>query len=326
MTISVNAFAGDKGNGGISYVCRDNNGDITYARLLDLWEPETFTTRNDNSLSADEQFEQVMNRITKLDKYVADEIFRVDEEIQKKTIMTTKALPLTNDAIPDFAPGKGCQFEQVARYGYSNEVGENVLRIHSEIYDSKYFSNTDRAALRMHEILYLIDTTSNDQKTSQRTRRIVSRLFANEDFPTVTKKELLELVDKTLKIYLNESEVRIDVRANLDISTLKGQAAASYKISKFDDKQSTVVASSSASAKVSRYGRSTLNDFEDQTFILKSGETYSIKYEFENPRNFNSSSFVIGLKITGEDGRDYKEFFIPSTNYKYMVRVIDLSK
>lgn len=284
LSLSLTALGhSGSGNGGISYVCRDAKNQITYARLLDLWEPETFTTYQDNTLSAEEQFNTVISQIRNLDNLTANFIMKKAKQLDQETIFTTKALPLTNDAIPDFEPEPGCKFEQVARYGFSNEVNGRALRINKEIYNSPKFSNTDRAALRLHEIIYALDVANRYATDSRKTRRIVSRYFATDALNYETKKELIEAVQPTFKqegyiernkFYTTGPTLSLSVKASLHIWGCKG--SASYKFVASDN--SDVVKSETVSGRHSKFSivdPKTVVPFKPAVYELKAGKTYT---------------------------------------------------
>ncbi len=191
--------ANGKGNGGIAYVCRNPmNNTIISARLLDLWEPETFKPFRDCDTSIEKQIENALAKI-KLIPGASDTLVNDRIEIAKlDRFPVTKPLPLSDDAIPDYAPEKGCAFEQVASYGFVNETGEFKLRIYNEIYDSPMFSNSDRAALWVHEALYALDRELNDTPAtpvtdSRKSRRVNARLFSNSELPANIRSDLLSL-------------------------------------------------------------------------------------------------------------------------------------
>jgi hypothetical protein len=96
-------------------------------------------------------------------------------------VEVTKEMILTNDATPVYQLEKDCNFEQVATYGYDNEIGNWNLRVSKEIFNSDKFSNTDRAALLIHEAIYTLDRQFNGATNSQRTRRIIMDLFSARD-------------------------------------------------------------------------------------------------------------------------------------------------
>lgn len=324
--MSMNSFANEKGNGGISYVCRDDQNKITHARLLDLWEPETFSPHQDDSKTVETQFEEVMARIARLDKKTANQIVEADKRLTKITIETQKSLPLTNDALPDFVPESGCKFEQVARYGFSNEHNSDRLRISKEIYTNKAFSNTDRAALRLHEALYLLDSERNGAVFSLKTRRLVSRLFSTTELSFELKEELIELVESNnkftrLKLYSRGPETTIRITGKLTVEEC-GKGRYVYGIS---DSNKEIIATGSASGRNYRsiftQKGNYLNDFKDQDVTLKAGS----KILFGIKRDASLSAV---FKIYDEVGRHISPLFVSLNGWprEMIVEIVDISK
>jgi hypothetical protein len=141
------------GNGGIAYVCRDDTRKIVRAELLDLWEPETHKIVR-SSASIEDQIEMAASRITERFPGRLKPLLDGVQEMRSKILMTDRTLAPTEDALPNFTPDPGCAYEQVARYTWINDLGAERLLIHREIFDSPAFSDTDRAALFVHETLY----------------------------------------------------------------------------------------------------------------------------------------------------------------------------
>jgi hypothetical protein len=182
--ISTFSYAGDKGNGGYSIVCRDNeNGPITSAELLDIYEGRVLYKRNfqvdQNSVAdlinlAKEKVASYGHFATKLDKEIS--------LIERNTIYIPAGNELepTDDAFPPIKK-KGCKFEQLANYTNSGEV-----LISSEIYDE--LDNINKAALIIHEAIYSIRRKALGEKTSQNTRRLVAHLMSTNGDPAVIER------------------------------------------------------------------------------------------------------------------------------------------
>ena len=185
MLSALPVFGGERtGNGGITYVCRDQSGKITKARLLDLWEPSTFKPAQTNAVTEETQLENALAKIQAAEpnriQYLKMEI----DQAKANQLHVDKPLPLSNDALPDYTPEPGCQFEQVALYGWVNETGKYQLRIYDEIFNSPLLSNSDRAALWLHEGLYQIDSQFHDAQDSRRVRAITAEAFSSvKGFP-----------------------------------------------------------------------------------------------------------------------------------------------
>ncbi len=179
--------SGRVGNGGFAYVCRDTNGQITLARLLDLWEAEGVSTWTKED-SIDAQLEAAMTKVKSISPNAAQSIGSTLKKFVATATYSNRALVPTDDAFPSYKPALGCGYEQVARYEQViSETGQSGVRIASEIYHSPFFSNSDRAALFFHEAAYFIDREINQATHSQRTRLIVAHLFSDSEIPNAVR-------------------------------------------------------------------------------------------------------------------------------------------
>ena len=210
LALTSNAHAEKVGNGGISHVCRDDSGRIVSARILDLWEPESFVTFQDNSVSADEQLNRAIGKIESYDFESAKKIRATIENQKKIRLLSRKPLVLTNDAIPDYeTEGKNCKFEQLARLGFVNELGRRALRVNLEIFNSPALSETDRAALDLHEALYDLSRDSD----SRRTRKYVAILFSDQKLTYGNLKSIVDIasVRDSTPLWMDNTTLNIKV-------------------------------------------------------------------------------------------------------------------
>lgn len=167
-------FAGDKGNGGYSIVCRDTEGGpITSAELLDIYEGRVLYKRHYevNQNSVNDLIEQAKAKVAEFG-FFASKLQKEFLLIENNTIFIPAGNELepTEDAFPPIKK-KGCKFEQLANYTNSGE-----LLISSEIYDE--LDNVNKAALIIHEAIYSIRRKALGETTSQNTRRLVAHLMA----------------------------------------------------------------------------------------------------------------------------------------------------
>lgn len=173
--------AGGVGNGGMAYVCRKpKNNKITYARMLDLWEPEQYQPLRTNKLSVQSQIDSAISKLKQIDPVQMQELEETVLTMQRSTVWVRKKLFPTPDVLPNYSPEKHCQFEQVAVYGYDADSERPVLRVNQEIFGSSEFSYTDRAALYLHEALYYLDREYNSATHSRPTRRVIGVTFTND--------------------------------------------------------------------------------------------------------------------------------------------------
>lgn len=192
LILTSHAFAGDKGNGGYSIVCRDaQSGRVTSAELLDVYEGRVLYKRN---------FEVAQNSIADLVSaaqakvadfgYFASKLQKEINLIEKNTIFIPEGNELepTDDAFPPIKK-KGCKFEQLANYTNAGE-----LLISTEIYDE--LDNVNKAALIIHEAIYAIRRKSLGETTSQNTRRLVAHLLSTNGDPAVIERWVYDSIHR----------------------------------------------------------------------------------------------------------------------------------
>ncbi len=179
--------SGRVGNGGFAYVCRDTSGAITEARLLDLWEAEGVSTwRKDDSI--DSQLKAALDKLAAISPNAYTNVTENLESFRASAVFSGRSLNTTDDAFPPYKPGPGCSYEQVARYEpLITETGKSGLRIAAEIFNSPYFSNSDRAALFFHESAYFVDRRTNKAENSQLTRLVTAHLFSDSKIPNTVR-------------------------------------------------------------------------------------------------------------------------------------------
>lgn len=202
VLLSTSVFAGrETGNGGFAHVCRGVDNKITSAQLLDLWESEELNTWSTN-LPAIEQINTALNKISEISPDAENIISDFLTQIKSSLVFSKRPLTKTADALPPYEPGLGCAYEQVARFEpVLTETGKRGLRIHSEIYNSPFFSESDKAALMLHEAIYLADRTMNDAMTSTRTRTLVAHLFSESTIPNAVRMTFGKLTSDATRIW-----------------------------------------------------------------------------------------------------------------------------
>lgn len=199
--------------GGQAIVCRDHDGNVESAHLLDLIEAEDYYgltlvqfpesksyldiareygamigsarpnsyptsawSHSSNGAVYASGYDLGHGAIPR-SRDGADFVAEIERVDQTKIISRGNSkIPATKDSNPRVEPASAnCGFEQVARYKDSNRH----LNIRGPIWDK--FSKLDKAALLVHEVLYR-DLRAYGETTSDRTRTAVARLFAGEKF------------------------------------------------------------------------------------------------------------------------------------------------
>lgn len=183
LSIGISAYAGEKGNGGYSIVCRSDEGLIESAELLDIYEGRIISRRNYavNLNSVEDLIFLAKERLNLYGLFLA----KLDSELVKVKsnvifIPAGHELEPTDDAFPPIKK-KGCKFEQLANFQDSGE-----LLVSEEIFE--HLDNVNKAALFLHEAIYSYRRKALGEETSVNTRKLVAQLLAtNPDEKVIDK-------------------------------------------------------------------------------------------------------------------------------------------
>lgn len=153
------ALAKETGNGGHAIVCRNPDGSIRSAQLLDLYEWDMHLGL-EYELPAPGSSEEVnlMLLAQKIYPYSAmasqalyNEFLRIKGAFH--FIRSGHVLEKTLDAFPAFTP-RGCEVEQLANY-----YNRRTIFINSDIYNA--LGPVDQVGLIVHETIYYLDRLGN---------------------------------------------------------------------------------------------------------------------------------------------------------------------
>lgn len=173
LALSFSAIAGDKGNGGYSVVCRNDDGTIATAELLDIYEGRLIHNLKyaNNSLNLAALLSQTQFKV-RTERAFSDKFIREIRNINSNLVFIPEGneLELTEDALPSIKK-KNCQFEQLANY---TENGEIIVS--QEIYDQ--LDTLNKAALVVHEAVYAIRRKALGESTSVSSRKLTAFLMA----------------------------------------------------------------------------------------------------------------------------------------------------
>lgn len=183
LMVPILSFAADDGkevgNGGGGVVCRDSEGKIISAQMLDLFEADDYQlTIIHSNKTADVQFDDIVKRLAK-NKDGATAIvargMKMAELLFKRDftfISEGRKLEPTKDVVPVISK-KGCAIEQVANYLQNGD-----LKVDSEIY--RAFSETEKAALKVHETIYKSLRQDKNIPDTRAIRKLVAFLFSTD--------------------------------------------------------------------------------------------------------------------------------------------------
>lgn len=186
MMMTAIVQAGEVGNGGGSWVCREPNKQIRWSRLVDLFEAE-----NEYQLKLAEPIgtykdiaNRMMDKIAGVDKDFYDQLMPYFTKLnyleRSANIIATIDVPtVTNDYIfrlrpsPDRCSGGTINYEQVVNFKNDGQV-----LVKTEIFE-KSFSEIDKAGLVLHEAIYAYRRDIMNDNMSDPTRRYVGVIFSN---------------------------------------------------------------------------------------------------------------------------------------------------
>lgn len=182
-TISCYLWAGTAvSGGGGAFVCRDAQGNVRSAELLDLWETQYVYGDKvvESNEDVDVQIDRVLGNLEVYSPTFAAEI-RNELSLQRElfeSIAPDVAISAPKDALNVYGK-RGCPLEGMMYY----DVELKKIRYDKEIF-SKLSSNTQVAAAYLHEAIYkILRQQPNGNTDSVGTRNIVGNLFSNFQFP-----------------------------------------------------------------------------------------------------------------------------------------------
>ncbi len=179
VLLNFTAEAGQGGNGGGAFVCRNSAGKIVSAILVDLYEAEAqydLNVKKDARLTVDEQLDLAAFRIQSIsnDFYLQLEphltlVREILRPVSNAQLENTKDFDIL--VSPKTCVGGVIKFEQLANY-----TDEGQLIVDEEIW--KYLPPTDKAALYIHEAVYSYLRKEDKVVTSKRARQITGYTFS----------------------------------------------------------------------------------------------------------------------------------------------------
>lgn len=189
------AHAGNEGgNGGGGWVCRDADSKILWTKLVD-----TFEGREEHELVIHEdpvtpfelQLADLEKRILKANpKFYLDLMPRLAKVRALVRIKSSVGMAVIDDAkyrvtpAPESCAGGTLRYEQAAAYVEYPELKKTVITVNQQIWNA--LSETDKAALYLHEAIYLLFREIFKETDSVRTRLASAILLAGvptSDYP-----------------------------------------------------------------------------------------------------------------------------------------------
>lgn len=159
------------GGGGTGVVCRDGADKIVSAELLDLYEGSVMSGGEVQRSAApmELQIKAAVEKIPERSRFLIQ--VYVDKVLKsfRLTPSGAKLMPI-KDSFEVVLP-RGCAAEQLANY-----YNDNLVLVSRDLWSA--LSETDRAALILHEAVYAVNRTVG-AVDSRQSRNVVSHLFAD---------------------------------------------------------------------------------------------------------------------------------------------------
>lgn len=187
LFFSIYAFGekGRVGNGGYARVCVDEKDKekIVSVVPLDLYEYEQTTGDGGDIVEAtsDKVYDRVVERLQNVNQKSAEE-FKTKWVTLKQLILAEQAnfqshvnpkVPESKDALSLFLAGENCNYVQIFNFEDPAHVTINWL-----VYDK--MSDTDKAILSVHEVIYWMGREHAKKLNSNFIRKFVARLVVRE--------------------------------------------------------------------------------------------------------------------------------------------------
>ncbi len=176
---ALNSFAGERGNGGVSVVCRNQDDSIKSAQILDLYEGEVLHGKiYDEARSYENRIKMIESLLVNypvLYLRIVKAMEKLDQSFQ--FIPEGNELLLTDDALPTIIR-RGCKFEQLANF-----INQDNILVSSDIYNNLTKPNLNKFALVTHEAIYLL-LRKFGAKDSRVARQLTSMILAENTTTT----------------------------------------------------------------------------------------------------------------------------------------------
>jgi hypothetical protein len=175
------ASASTGGRGGEAHVCYEpGTKNIKSIEMYDLWEG-----RERYHLDIVKEVGDPQTIANKAIRRIFPESWAVEPVASRFTYLRKD---LFLEKIPDAThrvKEKDCDELQIADYGDDGPEGE--ILINSDYYYHPTFTDTDRAALMVHETIYKMLRDVDNAEKSDRARRVVATLFSSSPVETATQ-------------------------------------------------------------------------------------------------------------------------------------------
>ena len=182
---------GDKtGNGGGSWVCYNDNGEIKKMEFIDFFEATNqygWKIAQYSGLSHIEILQKYLIRLQEIDRNLFVGLAPILTEFKNQmNVVSDAELNFVPDMNAIIKPERSwCKKGQILPQTLANYTDENVLYLDLDRFNHKKFTNTMKAGLLLHEILYKYFRLKYQDEDSTRTRKLVALIASTLDIRVV---------------------------------------------------------------------------------------------------------------------------------------------
>lgn len=216
----VLATGSETGNGGAAVVCRDVQGKITRVDLLDLFEGFALFGRGykELPLPAAEQARNILPKIEDLFSFAktTDQSGDLESLIAKLKLLPDGVGLVPTEDWANFIVPKQCSITQAVNFRDDGDIFAD-----GEIWNR--YSETQRAAAYIHELIYFYARQNGDEPDSRRVRTLVSLLFSGTPLEPIVPESVTDFCKAGLnEFYIGQST---DKKIQMFFTKLRGRAA-----------------------------------------------------------------------------------------------------
>jgi hypothetical protein len=218
VLFSTSVYAGDSAHGGGAIVCKDTNGKIESAELLDFWEASVLKglkiIKNENPVK-----QQVASALEKLNRWkpsLGQDVQKIYDDLLLIRQDVPVGVAITPPSDADLTLIKeGCELEGVAKH-FRKYPDPAILYMNPRLIS--HLPKTDQAALWLHEAIYKSFRQKYSAKDSTEARRFTSLLFSDKKFLGVPfeQAQLMECVGNGPNVYISRQNSTIRLWAEND--------------------------------------------------------------------------------------------------------------
>lgn len=186
LALSSSVLAGrEAGNGGGAWACIDQDASIRWIKQVDRFEAKNeynLTLASYQNLGYDEILDELKGKISSMDKELAKRLEDHFKIIDRELVFVDQKLETVNDIIFRVKPSENsCKDGEVKYLQVANYTDYDQVLIDRNLFFHKHFSEYDRAALLLHEVVYAYRRNFYGDLTSGESRKIVAHLLSNLD-------------------------------------------------------------------------------------------------------------------------------------------------